>query len=176
MTLSHEKLIEKANDIFENVFYKHLPNISELAKMWPNAMPIWNENRQSLQEILSKFSRDDQWWKDNLGIVSEEATMQFNNWVSQNNITTPYNSIDEKGRLHVPLSVHIEVLPGHTHKVTVIHPVTQEEIIYNYYTPCVTINEYDLNQAEKTPDDITFYRNLEGKVIGKAFPLLENTN
>lgn len=171
MTFTSEKLVEKANDIFETVFYKHLPNISELAEIWPNAMPIWNKKEQSLQEILLDFKRNEQWWRDNLGSVSEEATMQFNNWVSQNNITTPYNSIDEQGRLHAPVSVHIEVLPGHTHKVTIIHPVTQEEIVYNYHMPCITIDASDLNRADKTPSDVTFYRNLEGKVIGKAFPI-----
>jgi hypothetical protein len=168
---TNKELVDKANDIFTDVFYTHLPNISELA-FWSNYVPLWESKGQSLQEILLNFKRNDQWWEENLGVVAKEATAKFNNWVSENNIDTAYNSIDEKGRLFAPVSVVIEVLIGHTHKVTIVHPVTKEEIVYNYNMPCVTINDMDLNHADKTPDDVIFYPGLEGKVIGKAYPLV----
>lgn len=166
MNYNNNDLLTKAENIFEEVFFEQTNINSEIR----SHVLSCDWHLKSLREILSEFTKNDQWWKDNLGDVSKQATQLFNNWIQENNISTSFDSIDEKGVLHTSFPVEIIRLPGYTHEVKIIHPITQEEIIYNYNMASVTIDEHDLNQATKTPKDIKFYCSEDGIVMGKAFP------
>lgn len=167
MTLPNEELIEKARSIFADSLDKHIPNIPELAKWWSRYDAFENWEGKTLPQLILESKRTE----DDLRVVAEEATICYNNWLLENEIHTPYNAIDGKGRLYAPFSAIVETVLE-TYKITIVHPATDKEIVYNYNVPCVSIDSYELNRSPKTPEDIVFYGSTDTQITGKAFALL----
>jgi hypothetical protein len=162
-------IIDQSKEIYRQAFYSCLHNIEAL-EYWPNEDVFWSGKEQSLERI-EKLQRPESWWRENCGVVAEKATTEFQRWLKESSITSSFNFIDEKGRLHEPFSVEVGEMPATRLEelfywiVSYTHPISSEKIVRDPIGPTAELEDSDLNNF--LSKDMLFFTDSEDKIQGK---------